>query len=878
VWGTTFPIETTEANKAADAFGKEYEALIERLNQRVLFRIEGERDPRRRVGILAFPQQMAILKPLLDGLLKRVFTASDFDNRVLLRGVYFTSGTQEGTPVDRMLGAVARTFGFSSAVSAPTPGQGKAYFIERLLRSVIFHESGLAGVNRKLQVQKFALQTAAYVGCAALLIIGLIGLAVSYSANANYIDDVDAAAKDLKTLQAGAATRGLPYEAYLPWLDVLRVVAEAAERHNNDVPFRMRMGLYRGHALGEAARDAYSRELSGLLPGILSSRFEGELRANAAEPDRLYEYLKGYLMLGQPEHREPDHMRVLSRLEWQRAYPDDETTARRFSEHFDQLLENPERLRSIPVDAELVEQARGALRNASLPVLMYSRLKLSYLDDSKRAVRLDLVSGPSAQAILVRRSGKSLSEPIPALYTRAAFNEIDTTGKFQLIKQLNDDAWVFGDNLFDTARGGAMIYETLQVYEQDYIRAWDEVLKDVQLKPTTNAQELSDVLSVAASPSSPLKGLLRVVADNTDLLRVDSGATKALADKAADSRAAQLSKMLGGTSPTAAKPGTLVSTHFAPIRQLVAGAPGPTQLDAVLASLGETQRQLATIGTGLGDTSALDTLTRSGQADALRNLQLIAKQLPVPVGDMIGQIGVQSEKVAVSEARVDLSRRYAEKVLRDCRELVDGRYPVNRFSTNDVPLADFARVFGPNGVFDAFFKENLAPLVDTSRTPWRFRPGAEPIGGSSSILRQFQTVQQIREAYFGSSGQTPEARFSLTPDFLDAAATRFTLEVDGQSFEYRHGPQQTRPLTWPGQAAAASFSFEDRGASIPGVSANGPWAWFRLLEKARVERESTTRFRVTFTSGSRSMRVILDAASSRNPYTSNPLSGFRCTM
>lgn len=878
VWGSTFPIEVTEANKAADAFGKEYDALIERLNQRVLFRIEGERDPRRRVSILAFPQQMTILKPLLNDLLKRVFTASDFDNRVLLRGVYFTSGTQEGTPVDRMLGAVARNFGFSSAVAAPAVGQGKAYFIERLLRSVIFHESGLAGVNRKLQVQKVALQTGAYAACGALLIAGLIGLIVSYNANADYIDDVIESSKDLKAMQAAAAVRDLPYETYLPWLDTLRTVTEAAERYHDRKPLRMRMGLFRGDALGASARDAYSRELSGLLPGMLSSGFEQELRANAAEPDRLYEYLKGYLMLALPEHRDVEHLRVLSRLEWQRAYPDDEGTVQRFSEHFDQLLASSDRLRSVPVDNELVEQTRGALRNASLPVLMYSRLKLSYLDDPKRAVRLDLVSGPGAQAVLVRRSGKALAEPIPALYTRSVFNTIDSTGKYQLVQQLNDDAWVFGDKLFEVSRGGALIYEALQVYEQDYIRVWDEVLKDVQLKPAKNAQELADVLSIAASPSSPLKGLLKVVADNTDLLRVDTASSKALAQKALDGRAAQLSKMLGASAAGAPKPGALVSGHFAAIRQLVAGAPGQTQLDAVLLSLGETQRQLATIGRGLGDTSALDTLTRSGQADALRSLQLIAQQLPPPVGDMIGQIGVQSQTVAVTEARVDLARRYAQKVQRDCRELVEGRYPVNRASNSDVPLADFARVFGPGGVFETFFREDLAPLVDTSRTPWRWRQGAEPIGGSASLLRQFQTVQQIREAYFGAGGQTPEAKFNLTPDFMDASVTRFTLELDGQNFEYRHGPQQTRPLAWPGPAGEASFSFEDRGATIPGGSADGPWAWFRLLEKARIERESPTRFRVTFATGSRSMRLVLDAASSRNPYGVNPLSGFRCSM
>ncbi len=171
--------------------------MVERLQQRVLFRLEGERDPQRRTAILAFPRQMASLKPLLDSLLGRIFSASDFDARVLLRGVYFTSGTQEGTPIDRMLGAVARTFGFAAAVAAPPAGQGKAYFIQRLLREVIFQESGLAGANRRVQLQTIALQSAAYAACAVLAILGVTMLSVSYNANANYVDEVGAAVEQL---------------------------------------------------------------------------------------------------------------------------------------------------------------------------------------------------------------------------------------------------------------------------------------------------------------------------------------------------------------------------------------------------------------------------------------------------------------------------------------------------------------------------------------------------------------------------------------------------------------------------------------------------------------------------------------------------------
>ena len=63
----------------------------------------------------------------------------------------------------------------------------------------------------------------------------------------------------------------------------------------------------------------------------------------------------------------------------------------------------------------------------------------------------------------------------------------------------------------------------------------------------------------------------------------------------------------------------------------------------------------------------------------------------------------------MGQARDELSRRYDEQVARECRELIEGRYPFARTSTNDVPLADFGRVFGYGGVFDAFFRDNLAP-------------------------------------------------------------------------------------------------------------------------------------------------------------------------
>ena len=133
--------------------------------------------------------------------------------------------------------------------------------------------------------------------------------------------------------------------------------------------------------------------------------------------------------------------------------------------------------------------------------------------------------------------------------------------------------------------------------------------------------------------------------------------------------------------------------------------------------------------------------------------------------------------------------------------------------------------------------------------------------------------------YFRPGTQTLETRFKLTADSLNPAATRFTLDLDGQRFEYRHGPQQSLPLVWPGgPVGQAAIVFEARTGGGPNVVRQGPWAWFRLLDQARSKPVSDTRMQVTFAAGDHAMSVMLDAASIRNPFVRDEIAGFRCEM
>ena len=870
VWGTTFPIETTESAAAAGAFGAEFDGLIERLQQRVLARMDAERDPRRRASILAFPQQVSLLKPVLDDLLRRVFTASGFDRPVLLRGVYFTSGTQEGSPIDRMLGAIARSFGVTSAVAPPAAGRGKAYFIERLLKAVIFPEAGLAGVNRAMQARMIAARSGAYIACLVVLVLVFSWLLVSYEANAAYIDQVAAAAKSLSTAP------GATVDAVIPELDALRDLTTGAEQYRGHVPWHMRAGLYRGGAIGDEARAAYTRDLNATLVPVLRTRFEQALQANVAAPDRLYEYLKGYLMLGSAEHRDADHLRYLADAQWREMYTQDPSTAQRLDEHFDQLLTD-NRLSSVALDAQAVERARVALRSASMPVLVYDRLKLSYLNDTQHALRLDIAAGTGA-SVLVRRSGTPLSDPVPALYTRAVFREVNSRRRYQLVEEFLQDSWVFGGDPIDLRASGTLVYDVMNLYETDYLRYWDGLVKDVGIRSAADTQGFIDTLGVVSSPASPLKGFLQTVASNTDLLAADTsaaGKATSAAASLADAKLNALKKILGPGPQGAQPPGTRVTQYFAPIRQLVAGAPGQAPIDQMLAALAQQYQRLLGTGSGVGQQSALDPQVQAATRDARQSLTLLAKQLPAPLGNLVSDVSVRTASIVGSEARGELGRLYASQVVSDCSALVAGRYPLDPASASDAAPGDFAHVFGPGGVFDSFFRDHLAQLVDTSRSPWRWRAGAA--AGSAAMLQQFERAQRIREVFFGTGSQTPQVRFNLLPDTLDPTVTAFRMSIDGQPFQYQHGPVRSVSMQWPGSSGQASFEFDSPSGPVAGPAFQGPWALFRLLDQARVEPLSGSRYRLTFSAGGKSMSAILDAASIRNPFARNVAAGFRCS-
>jgi type VI secretion system protein ImpL len=292
VWGMTFDASEVGAGRAAATtrFGEEFTRLERRLYGTLPARLEQERDLQRRAAIYRFPQQFRVSGPLISRFLDVAFGERDAAEAPFVRGIYFTSGTQEGSPIDRVLGTLARTFKLERKVQPPAPGTGKSFFLRRLLREVILAEAGLAGVDpREERRRRLALAAAL-----ATIAIGTIAIVAAWTVS--YLDERDlvvAARANTAAVQgelaAQAALRAGEEARLLELLDRLRTLRTSVDPADGF----LHVGFGQGGKLAAQATRAYRNALrDAFLPHVLYS-LEAVLRSSPAR-DVLEAYLSLY--------------------------------------------------------------------------------------------------------------------------------------------------------------------------------------------------------------------------------------------------------------------------------------------------------------------------------------------------------------------------------------------------------------------------------------------------------------------------------------------------------------------------------------------------------------------------------------------------------
>ena len=519
VWGTTFPAQNINAVAQFDA---EFKLLVQRLDERLIDLLQRERSPDRRGLIAGFPTQVASLEAPLNEFLAEAFGGSALDPAPYLRGVYFTSGTQEGTPIDRLTGALSRAFGIDQR-RAPSlrAASGRSYFLSRLLQEVIFGEAMLAGQNPAQRRRRILLQAAGY-GAVAILFLGLLGgfllsrahnqaaIAASDQAVANY----QQAAKNVQL----DPVQDSNLQTVLPLLDAARAmpfgVGDTADHGT------MGLGLNQAPKLSAGANTLYTNALDNILLPRLILQLEAEMRGGFDKPEFLYQATRVYLMLGGQGPMDKNLVEAWMKLDWQRLYPGIANQDLRddLMQHLVAMLDAP--LPQVPLDGALVEAARATFSRVSVAERVYSRIRDSQAAAAVPAWVPAQAMGAAGVPLFTRASGKLLTEGVPGFYTLKGFQLVLLPALTHAAKDVADESWVLGPGQqVDPSSPDMQNLEqnVIKLYEADYEAQWNAMLGDLNLKPATNIGQAVQTLYILGSPQSPMQRLLASITTQLQL-------------------------------------------------------------------------------------------------------------------------------------------------------------------------------------------------------------------------------------------------------------------------------------------------------------------------------------------------------------------------
>jgi type VI secretion system protein ImpL len=231
--------------------------------------------------------------------------------------------------------------------------------------------------------------------------------------------------------------------------------------------------------------------------------------------------------------------------------------------------------------------------------------------------------------------------------------------------------------------------------------------------------------------------------------------------------------------------------------------------------------------------AALREPTGARAGELLRELRAEAVRAPAPLkaiwNVLADALGAQQRR-AIDRLMTSGIAELAQA----CRRITAERYPFARDAARDMPYADFARLFGPRGLLDSFYRAHLASQVDAQRRPWRLVGDASASPKAQSALRSFEMAEDIRRLFFPAGAELPQLRLRLTPLSMDGELLQFSADVDGQLMRYENGPRRPKSVQWPGPAATQKVMLRILPAGPSGVGAEaheGPWALLRVLSR-----------------------------------------------
>ena len=805
--GATIARERAQQQPAETLFKAELERLRGSLVEARRERLSQLQLQEARPDVFFFPMQIEAARERVSRFLEHLFRKNPYQDAPIFRGFYFTSGTQEGRPIDHVIHALFRGFGVGQAEERVyvEPSQKKSYFIEQVFSRIVFPDRNLAGPSaagerrrRANRVKAFAIGTVVL----ALFTLGLLGL---FASNRALVSDVRSLSEQVSAAQASG---GLALDD-LRKMEQLRGRIEVAERRGKPGMRAAFLWTYQGDPaerqgarllLSALHRLAFEPAVPALLTQLRDER-EGDFFTT-------YERYRTLRVLQDPAARlsDPDAARRSAAVlgdHWYRQLGEGSR------EEFQDLLQKQ---LLFAVDHAAERAAPNVMppirvRDSGLEATVLARLRNGWTVDGLYPA-LSAFAARTPEITVATAAGEGLAGEIsvPGLYTKAGWDGPvqDCLTDLERIRTDPSLREAFGYEPQDLQAG------ILERYARDYATAWIEFIGGAVPSGGRSDTDTQLFLDRTAGENSPVVKLLETADANTSFDNAP-GAMQRLADA------------------------------FGPVHDFVASGSTLRRAFQLVDKQKKPAEEYRGLVQGLKDKFAdlKESPNPGGSSESLKLQSWIADNLRG--GDPVSETmaGLLRTPTAIIEGTVRAGRGAGlqtswRQVHRQFESTLARSYPFTT-GAEDASLDDFTAFFGPGGMFWSYYKENLATAVSEDGS--EILDARTPV--SAEMKRCIQRAYRIRRAFF--SGGDLGFSFSLTPELpvrpgdAQFVVQQTRLEVGGQTLTYEMGPPISKKLEWPGPnpERGAALRMVASGASATPLEEQGAWGLFRLLDGAR---------------------------------------------
>ncbi len=906
VWGCTLTDEQQHNPQVDSVFEQEFEVLYKALNSRRLERLTSETRLENKQNVYFFPLQFSSIQKRLSRFLSTLFESNPYQERPLLRGFYFTSGTQEGTPIDNVIGAMSRAFGLSGDIfeSLDQAKETKSYFIKDLFTRIIFPDQGLAGPSSGAEQRLRFLRIAGLVGSILVLAGITIGLLGSFIGNKRLLSTTANTARKVQEIKWEDWDL---LEENLKTLDSFRTRVSKLDIYDREgAPFPLRWGLYRGDTIIPPVRQLYFARLKEILLNPIALELEEELKGISKKSSiaiagfpYYYDILKTYLMMANPSRTDPAFLsqRLKEIMEEQTSFkelPQIKELVQRQSDFYLEQIYREDAPRII-ANEDIVRASRKVIKTIPTLDRIFSRIKE---EGNKKFESYTLTHALNNQRQNVLFSRYS----VPGFFTPRCWQSYFKDAIVREGEEILKEDWILTDTAeeFEEEDNKDKIIAGLtELYTREYVKEWRRFLKGITVRSFANTQDAAEKLTLLTGDYSPLVQLLKEVGKNTTLEKKPFKKTRRIVTGLFDKAKKKLGlKEKEEKITNEEPPKNLVEKDFKDLHKFVTSQQEDKRspLKIYISEILKIREKLHNlINSDDPEREARyftqDVLSKSSGEElheAWRLTERLLRDFGPEKRDVIEHL-LRQPIINTLTAVMHDSQRYLDRIWRaevyePYQRSLQLRYPFSRIG-EDAALIDVSEFFHPSdGIFWDFYERELRPFLIPKKNTWRTKTWlGKGISFSPAFLNSLSHVDLITRSLFPRGSSDPRVSFELYP-YPTPGLSQILLVIDSQSYSYRMGPQVWKTFSWPGTTGAIGSKIQisdEQSGFRQDKSFEGRWGFFRLMDAGRVTQESPTRFRVewSFNRGgikTYNVRFDLKAHSYRNPFRQGLLSKFKC--